>query len=377
MKYCASCGTPHEPHARFCAGCGTSLRPAPDVRDSGVPATEETTGPATTTSASSSDPEPGPARAVLHEQGDETGPASEPTLAIPADSDSVLATSPAASGAVSIEPPPARGAPSGTGQQTWEQPQPPQAPTLTERWVPHTQSNLETQSLGGGGLSVPPRASGDAPVGRPERSRRLLLIASVVMAVLIIAVAAVGIRHMTSASSVSRAVGSTAAPTSSPSTLASKPAATTSPTKQVPIAPTPDPQVVAIAALQANRADDLHSIPLTGQWIAQLASKTPGIVDPNQITAQGGHTFSAADILSEFLKARNNPNYGSYVGLLLSTDYGTPQLYKGQALWVTFAAVPGFSSADDVRTWCAQQFPTLTGTVLDDSCTPRTLDPLG
>ena len=377
MKYCASCGTPHEPHARFCAGCGTSLRPAPDVRDSGVPATEETTGPATTTSASSSDPEPGPASAVLHEHRDETAPASEPTLAIPADSDSVLATPPAASGAASIEPPPARGVASGAGQQTWEQPQPPQAPTLTERWVPHTQSNLETQSLGGGGLSVPPRASGDAPVGRPERSRRLLLIASVVMAVLIVAVAAVGIRHMTSASSVSRAVGSTAAPTSSPSTLASKPAATTSPTKQVPIAPTPDPQVVAIAALQANRADDLHSIPLTGQWIAQLASKTPGIVDPNQITAQGGHTFSAADILSEFLKARNNPNYGSYVGLLLSTDYGTPQLYKGQALWVTFAAVPGFSSADDVRTWCAQQFPTLTGTVLDDSCTPRTLDPLG
>jgi hypothetical protein len=197
------------------------------------------------------------------------------------------------------------------------------------------------------------------------------------MAVLIVAVAAVGIRHMTSASSVSRAVGSTAAPTSSPSTLASKPAATTSPTKQVPIAPTPDPQVVAIAALQANRAGDLHSIPLTGQWIAQLASKTPGIVDPNQITAQGGHTFSAADILSEFLRARNNPDYGTYVGLLLSTDYGTAQLYRGQALWVTFAAVPGFSSADDVRTWCAQQFPTLTGSVLDDSCTPRTLDPLG
>src|SRR5664280_2349855 len=223
MKYCASCGTPHEPRARFCAGCGTSLRPAPDVRDSGVPATKETTGPATTSSASSSDPEPEPARAVLHEHGDDSAPASEPTLAMPADSDSVLATSPAASGAVSIEPRPARGAPSGTGQQTWEQPQPPQSPTLNERWVPHTQSNLETQSLIGGGLSVPPRGSGDAPVDRPDRSRRSLLVASLVMAVLIVAGATVGIRHLISPSPIAKAAGSTAALTSPPPTRASAP----------------------------------------------------------------------------------------------------------------------------------------------------------
>jgi hypothetical protein len=109
--------------------------------------------------------------------------------------------------------------------------------------------------------------------------------------------------------------------------------------------------------------------------VAQLASKTPGIVDPKQMTVRGDHSFAATDILSEYKRARNNPSYGIYVGLLLSTDYGTRQLYKGHPLWVTFAAVPGFTSAADVHQWCTQQFPTLSGAVLDDFCTPRTLDP--
>jgi hypothetical protein len=492
MKYCASCGTPHEPHTRFCAGCGTPLGPAPAVLDTGVPAPEDTTGLATTTSASFPDPEPGPARAAPHEHGDDIASASEPTDPILAGSDSVSATTPpaaknhesrtasfareghtggrvsnpviscpvcgtiheewtpfcetcgaaaspatfsdadlstvpaeqvaacsqcghalrstqlfctscgspnqlaanqstdqtdtadtanvsstAASGAGSFERPPARGAPAGTGQQTWEQPQPAWAPPPNERWVPHHQPSLETQSLIGGGLSVPPRASGDAPVDRPDRSRRSLLIASLVMAVLIVAGAAVGIRHLISPSPISKAAGSTAALTSPPPTRPSAPVTPTTPTKHAPITPPPDPQAVAIAALQANRAGDVNSISLTGQWVAQLASKTPGIVDPNQVTARGVHTFTAVDILNEFLKARSNPVYGTYVGLLLSTDYGTRQLYKGQALWVTFAAVPGFSSAADVETWCTQQFPTLSGSLLADFCTPTTLDPPG
>jgi RNA polymerase subunit RPABC4/transcription elongation factor Spt4 len=204
-------------------------------------------------------------------------------------------------------------------------------------------------------------ASGDAATDRPDRSRRSLLIASAVTAVLIIAGAGVGIHHFTSPSHTSKAVGS----------------ATTTPVEPAPTTAQPDPQAVATAQLQAIRAVDVPKIALAGQWVAQLASKTPGIVDLNQTTARGDHTFTAADILDEYQKARSNPIYGTYVELLLSTDYGTRQLYNGQPLWVTVAAVPGFSSAGAVGTWCAQQFPTLTGSVLDGSCTPRTLDPPG
>jgi Double zinc ribbon len=62
----------------------------------GVPAPEDTTGPATTTSASFPDPEPGPARAAPHEHGDDIASASEPTDPILAGSDSVSATPPPA-----------------------------------------------------------------------------------------------------------------------------------------------------------------------------------------------------------------------------------------------------------------------------------------
>ena len=217
------------------------------------------------------------------------------------------------------------------------------------------------------------------PSGRPDRSRRSLLVALVVTAVLIVAGAGFGIHQLTSPSNTSKAVGLATTPASPQPTVAtSTPATTTTtPVEPAPTTVRPDPQALALATLQAIRAADLPKIALTGQWVAQLASKNPGIVDLKQTTARGDHTFTAADILNEYRKARSNPIYGTYVGLLLSTDYGTRQLYNGQPLWVTVAAVPGFSSANAVKTWCAQQFPTLTGSVLDDSCTSRTLDPPG
>jgi hypothetical protein len=199
-----------------------------------------------------------------------------------------------------------------------------------------------------------------------------------VTTVLIAVAVAVGIHRLTSSSDTSNAVGFAKTPASPQPTLTtSAPATTTTPVEPAPTTVMPDPQTLALATLQAIRTADLPKIALTGQWVAQLASKNPGIVDLKQTTARGDHTFAAADILSEYRKARSNPIYGSYVRLMLSTDYGTRQLYNGQPLWVTVAVVPGFSSANAVDTWCAQQFPTLTGAVLDDSCTARTLDPPG
>jgi hypothetical protein len=153
------------------------------------------------------------------------------------------------------------------------------------------------------------------------------------------------------------------------------PEATATPTS-VPTTPPPiNPQVRALARLRSIHAKDLAATSFTGQWVAQLASKIPGITDPLQTTASGSHTFAIADILAEYQRARNNPDFGNYVLLLKSTDYGRRQLYHSQPLWVTVAALPWFSSEQDVTDWCAQEFPQLSPSVLLDSCTARKLNP--
>lgn len=217
-----------------------------------------------------------------------------------------------------------------------------------------------------------------ASPGVESHRRRIAMVIAGLLIVIVVATS--GIYEFTSRprTSTPTAASSTAAlptpgataTTTAGLTRAAPAAPTSTPTR------TPNPQAVALADLQAIRAANLLKISFTGQWVAQLASKTPGIVDPKQRTARGDHTFQAADILEEYQRARNNPNFGIYVGLVLSTDYGTHFRYKGKyPLWITFAQVPGLSSAAEVAAWCSQQFPKLTGALLDDSCTPRTLDP--
>jgi hypothetical protein len=225
---------------------------------------------------------------------------------------------------------------------------------------------------------------GQRSEGLPGSRRKVsALVGASVLAFAAVGGALLYSRSEISSQPVSNAVSTTTTPATHPSTVPTSTStptdtpASTSSSSSTTLSTPPDPQAVALAALRALRAEDLPNTPLTGQWIAQLASKTPGIVDPKQTTARGDHTFSAADILDEHQKARENPVYGTYVRLLLSTDYGTRHLHKGKPLWVTFAAVPGFSSAEDVRSWCAQQFPTLTGSELTDSCTPGRLEPPG
>jgi hypothetical protein len=143
----------------------------------------------------------------------------------------------------------------------------------------------------------------------------------------------------------------------------------------IPAPPPPDPAVAALSELASIRASDAPRLTLSGQWVAQLASKLPGIVDPLQTTAGGSHTFTATDILNEHTQARDNADFGNDVRLLQSTDYGRGHLYKGHPLWVTVAIVPSFASEQDVTAWCAQQFPNLSGKLLDNACTARKLNP--
>ncbi|MEW2475942.1 hypothetical protein AB0875_19310 [Micromonospora gifhornensis] len=156
------------------------------------------------------------------------------------------------------------------------------------------------------------------------------------------------------------------------------------PTPDPPVVPTTesaeptfdDPEDLALAQLHQFRQQDLPTVSLAGQYVAQMASKTVGIVDRNQIAANGSHTFYAEDILAEHLDLRNRFDGETQVVLLLSTDYGRQQLYEGEPLWITLALPPG-SSKEAVARWCANQFPQLTGTDLDNQCVPRRLNPVG
>jgi len=144
-------------------------------------------------------------------------------------------------------------------------------------------------------------------------------------------------------------------------------------TTQAPI-PVPDPEVEALAALNQQRAADLPTTPLEGQWVAQLSSKYDGIVDPLQTSGSGSHTFHYVDILAEFQRMQALDLGGASLTLLLSTDYGQKETVSGHALWVTFA-MPALSSADEVQAWCSRYFAPLTGPELQDTCTPRQLAP--
>ncbi|MGW3859357.1 hypothetical protein [Micromonospora arida] len=137
-----------------------------------------------------------------------------------------------------------------------------------------------------------------------------------------------------------------------------------------------DPEDDALLALRELNGQDLPTVSLDGGYVAQLASKTVGIVDPHQVAENGSHTFYAQDILAEHSRLRQMFAGETQVVLLLSTDYGRQQLHEGQPLWVTFALVPD-SSKEGVVAWCATQFASLSAEALENQCAPRRLNPRG
>src|SRR4051794_9550997 len=125
---------------------------------------------------------------------------------------------------------------------------------------------------------------------------------------------------------------------------------------------TPDAEQAAVEQLDELTQQDLARVSLNGQWVAQLASKYPGIYDKIQTTPSGSHTFQATDILQEHERLRQDPANGDVeVVLLNSTDFGIRQLYQGHPLYVTFG-VGDFGTAQAVRDWCVNRFPDLSDT---------------
>ena len=138
---------------------------------------------------------------------------------------------------------------------------------------------------------------------------------------------------------------------------------------------TADPERMALDRLEELARDDLAGVALDGRYVAQLASKYPGIHDPLQTTAAGSHTFRAADILDEHERLRGDPANGdARVVLLRSDTYGRRQLVGGAPLYVTFA-LGDFSGAAGVRAWCAARFPDLSAAARENQCAVRRLRP--
>lgn len=138
---------------------------------------------------------------------------------------------------------------------------------------------------------------------------------------------------------------------------------------------TADPEAAALDRLEELARQGLAGVVLDGRHVAQLASKNPGIVDPLQTTSGGSHTFRAVDILEEHERLRDDPGNGdARVVLLRSDEYGKRQLRAGAPLYVTFA-LGDFSSAADVRAWCAARFPALSTEARENQCAVRRLRP--
>ena len=172
----------------------------------------------------------------------------------------------------------------------------------------------------------------------------------------------------------------TAESTGAPSTPAvieatQEPSVSTTTDEPTPSTTIADPEQAARGDLETLHQQDLVTFTFAGQWVAQLSSKTAGILDPLQTAHNGTHTFGAADILWEHQELRGADNLGADVRLLLSTDYGHRQTYQGQPLWVTVAVDHALGTSADVKAWCARRFASLSGDALTDQCVPRQLNP--
>jgi len=138
---------------------------------------------------------------------------------------------------------------------------------------------------------------------------------------------------------------------------------------------TVDPEREALDQLEEISRRDRATVSPRGQYVAQLASKNPGIYDGRQTTADGSHTFQAVDILRQYQELHDDPaNGGTPVVLLKSTDYGKRVLYHGEPLYVTFA-LGDFRDRQDVLGWCARRFPGLSGDALTNQCMVQRLRP--
>ncbi len=152
-----------------------------------------------------------------------------------------------------------------------------------------------------------------------------------------------------------------AAPSASPSGTAS-PTAPSMP----PSTPPPDPRRAASDRLEELARQDATRNVVRGQWVAQLASKYEGIVDP----LVRPEPFTLPEILAEHEALRSNPVFGASVRLLHQGDWGRAAAHD-PPMFVTVADINA-GSADAVRAWCQAHFAQR-GRALENVCYVRQL----
>ena len=146
---------------------------------------------------------------------------------------------------------------------------------------------------------------------------------------------------------------------------------TQQPTEELPSAePTPTEQTPeelraeALSTLEQIVEDDRGMSPVRGQWVAQLASKSEGIID----TTQQPDPFTLPDILAEVRSHQANSEYGSRVLVVHQGDWGQTEAGP-DPMWVTFADI-NMSSQEEVVSWCEDHF-SQRGKALLNVCYPR------
>lgn len=148
---------------------------------------------------------------------------------------------------------------------------------------------------------------------------------------------------------------------------------TTSVTKKKKI----DPEEAARSELQKLRASSLEVFAPHEQWIVQLASKWHGIVDLEQTTKKGSHTFTVVDILSEYRELRQR--FGDSVILITSTDFAKqikyPRKPANEPLWTTIYDPGDLDSREDAEDWCLSAYPNLDKTSRMNVCLPKQATP--
>jgi len=124
----------------------------------------------------------------------------------------------------------------------------------------------------------------------------------------------------------------------------------------------------AYSLLELTVSRDAQLDPIRGQWVAQLASKTEGIVD----TSQQATPFTLPDILKEIQSLKANPQFGSSVRVVHQGDWAKSKAGP-TPMWVAFADINASSRAS-VVSWCDAHFAQR-GTALLNVCYPRQLIP--
>ena len=103
-----------------------------------------------------------------------------------------------------------------------------------------------------------------------------------------------------------------------------------------------DPQAAAQAALAESRAQTLAGLSLNGRWVLQLSSKTDGIVDNQQVAANGSHTFHNTDIQAQFDELSAQVKGAAMVPMVLTAnDFASKPTPNGDKMWVLLAD-PGY-----------------------------------